>query len=83
MAEALERTINQFLRRWLGLPQSLSNIALSGHSTKLQLPISSLSEEFKVTRAWEVLMFFSIVIAQISFKLTETDDAITKFNNEN
>ncbi len=36
--EALERTISQFLRRWLGLPRSLSNIALYGHYTKLQLP---------------------------------------------
>lgn len=55
--EALERTSSQFLRRWLGLPRSLSNIALYSHSTKLQLPISSLLEEFKVTRVREVLMY--------------------------
>lgn len=39
--EALERTISQFLRRWLWLPRSLC-------STKLQL---------KVIRAREVMMY--------------------------
>ncbi len=66
MVEALERTISQFLRRWLGLPRSLSNIALYGHSSNLQLPISSLSEEFKVTRAREVLMYRDSSDAKVS-----------------
>lgn len=55
--ETLERTISQFLRRWLGLPRSLSSIALYGQSTMLQLPISGLSEEFMVTRAREFMMY--------------------------
>lgn len=55
--EALERMVSQFLGRWLGLPRSLSNITLYSHSTKLQLPISSLSEEFRVTRSREVSMY--------------------------
>ncbi|RXN22985.1 reverse transcriptase [Labeo rohita] len=55
--EALEKSISQFLRRWLGLPRSLSSIALYGHSTKLHLPLSGLSEEFKVARSREVLMY--------------------------
>ncbi|KAK0152038.1 hypothetical protein N1851_006609 [Merluccius polli] len=45
--EALEKSISQFLRKWLGLPRSLSSIALYGHSTKLHLPLSGLTEEFK------------------------------------
>ncbi|XP_053339380.1 uncharacterized protein LOC128510861, partial [Clarias gariepinus] len=57
IVEMLERTISKFLRRWLGLPRSLSSIALYGHSTILQLPISGLSEEFKVTRARELMMY--------------------------
>ncbi|XP_035688709.1 LOW QUALITY PROTEIN: uncharacterized protein LOC118424272 [Branchiostoma floridae] len=57
MVEQLERTISRFLRKWLGLPRSLSNIALYGRSTKLQLSLSGLTEEFKVTRAREVLMY--------------------------
>ncbi|XP_026079824.1 uncharacterized protein LOC113057031 [Carassius auratus] len=55
--EVLEKSISQFLRKWLGLPRSLSSIALYGHSTKLHLPLSGLSEEFKVTRSREVLMY--------------------------
>lgn len=55
--ETLEKTISQFLWRWLVLPQSLSNIALYGHSTMLQLPISGLSEEFMVTCANEPMMY--------------------------
>ncbi|TWW81809.1 hypothetical protein D4764_01G0016240 [Takifugu flavidus] len=55
--EMLEQIISQFLRRWLGLPRSLSSIALYGHSTMLQLPISGLSEEFMVTRARELMMY--------------------------
>ncbi len=49
--EGFERNISQFLCRWLGLPKSLSNIALYGHTNKLQLPFTGLTEEFKVTRA--------------------------------
>ncbi|KAI8506911.1 hypothetical protein Bbelb_153500 [Branchiostoma belcheri] len=55
--EQLERTISKSLRRWLGVPRSLSNIALYGRSTKLRLPLSGLTEEFKVTRAREVMMY--------------------------
>ncbi len=52
--EVLEKSISKFLRRWLGLPWFLSSIALYGHSTKLQLPFSGLTEEFKVTHSREV-----------------------------
>ena len=46
--ESLTKIVSQSLRKWLGLPRSLSNIALYGHSTKLKLPFSSVTEEFKV-----------------------------------
>lgn len=49
--ETLERKVSSCLRRWLGLPRSLSNIALYGNTTMLRLPLKSLEEEFKVTRA--------------------------------
>ncbi|KAK0145691.1 hypothetical protein N1851_015413 [Merluccius polli] len=55
--EGLERKVSGYLRRWLGLPQSLSSIALYGNKNKLRLPFSSLSEEFMVTRAREVLLY--------------------------
>lgn len=55
--EELEKTISQFLWRWLRLTQSLSSIALHGHSTKLHLPLSRLTEEFKVTLSRKVMMY--------------------------
>ncbi|XP_056097411.1 uncharacterized protein LOC130076370 [Rhinichthys klamathensis goyatoka] len=55
--ESFEMRISRFLRRWLGLPRSLSSIALYGQNNKLKLPMSSLSEEFMVTRSREVLQY--------------------------
>lgn len=56
IVEGFEWNISQLLRRWLGLPKSLSSIALYGHIDKLQLTFTSPTEEFKVTRAREVLL---------------------------
>ncbi|XP_049897834.1 uncharacterized protein LOC126388657 [Epinephelus moara] len=55
--ECFERKVSCFLRKWLGLPRSLSSIALYGRNNKLKLPFSSLTEEFMVTRAREVLLY--------------------------
>lgn len=55
--ETLERKVSSHLRRWLGLPKSLSSIALYGRNNKLQLPFKSLEEEFKVTRVREVAQY--------------------------
>ncbi|XP_061878077.1 uncharacterized protein LOC133630482 [Entelurus aequoreus] len=55
--EGFEMRVSRFLHRWLGLPRSLSSIALYGHNNKLKLPISSLSEEFMVTRSRELLQY--------------------------
>jgi len=48
--ETLEKKVRGYLRRWLGLPNSLTYIALYGNTTMLRLPLKSLEEEFKVTR---------------------------------
>ncbi|XP_048863711.1 uncharacterized protein LOC125738598 [Brienomyrus brachyistius] len=55
--ETLERKISSFLRRWLGLPRSLTSAALYSRSNKLQLPFSSLEEEFRVSRTREALVY--------------------------
>ncbi|KAI4876470.1 hypothetical protein NFI96_017397 [Prochilodus magdalenae] len=55
--ETLERKISSYLRRWLGLPRSLTSTALYGKSNKLQLPFSSLEEEFRVSRTREALAY--------------------------
>ena len=49
--EKIEQLVSKHLRRWLGLPPSFTNIGLYGHSTKLQMPISSVTEEYKVAKA--------------------------------
>ena len=56
-AEGFKRRVSKFLRKWLGLPRTLSNIALNGKNTMLKLPFSSLMEEFMVTRKREVLQY--------------------------
>lgn len=48
--ECLERTISRHLRRWLGVPPSFTSIGLYGRTNQLQLPLSSLVEEFKVAK---------------------------------
>ncbi|XP_052251742.1 uncharacterized protein LOC127858578 [Dreissena polymorpha] len=49
--EKLEQMISKHLRKFLGLPPSFTNIGLYGRSTKLQIPISSVVEEFKEAKA--------------------------------
>ncbi|XP_060574030.1 uncharacterized protein LOC132731786 [Ruditapes philippinarum] len=48
--EKLERTVSKHLRRWLGLPPSFTNIGLYSKTAKLQMPINSIVEEFKVAK---------------------------------
>lgn len=55
--ESLERKISGFLRKWLGLPRSLTSAALYGTSNTLQLPFSGLTEEFKVAHTREALQY--------------------------
>lgn len=54
LVEDFERRVKRVLGKWLSLPQNLNGIAMYSQSNKLKLPISSLNEEFKVSRAREV-----------------------------
>ena len=47
---SIEKKVNNFLRRWLGIPPSFTSVGLYIRSGQLQLPISSISEEFKVAK---------------------------------
>lgn len=49
--EVLEQVINKHLRCWLGLPPSFTGLGLYTTSGKLQPPVSSLDENFKVAKA--------------------------------
>ena len=54
MVEALERITSRHIRKWLGVPPSFTSIGLYhvyGKINKLQLPLSSLVEEFKVAKS--------------------------------
>ncbi|XP_063435804.1 uncharacterized protein LOC134716731 [Mytilus trossulus] len=48
--EKLERTINRHLRKWLGVPPSFTTVGLYSRTAKLQLPLTSIVEEFKVCK---------------------------------
>ena len=47
--EKLERMVNSYVRKWLGVPRCLSSIGLYGKGM-LHLPISSLAEEYKCAK---------------------------------
>ncbi len=57
VVEGFEQKVSSYLRRWLGLPRTLSNIGLHGNTNKLSLPFSSVREEFIVARAREHLQY--------------------------
>ena len=48
--ESLERSINRNRRKWLGVPPSFTAVGLYSRTTELQLPISSVVEEFKASK---------------------------------
>jgi hypothetical protein len=65
-AEALERRISSYLRRWLGVPRSFSSIGLYSTGSKLQLPLKGLTEEYKATKVRAVLMLRDSIDKKIS-----------------
>ena len=55
--EEIQRLITAKLKKWLGLPKSLTVDAIYSTSNKLQLPFSSLLEEVKVSKARNLISF--------------------------
>ena len=55
--EEIQRLITAKLKKWLGLPKSLTVDAIYSTSSKLQLPFTSLLEEVKVTKARNLITF--------------------------
>ena len=49
--ETMEWSISKFMKKWLGVPNSLTNVALYSSSTKLKFPKLSLVEEYKLGKA--------------------------------
>lgn len=48
--ESLERVVNWYVCRWIGVPTSFTLIGLYSKTAQLQLPPSSIIEKFKVTK---------------------------------
>lgn len=48
--EGIERRVNKHLRKWLGIPPSFTAVGLYIRGGQLQLPLSSVVEEFKVAK---------------------------------
>ena len=55
-AEMLEKVVSRYLWKWLGVPRSFSSINLYGRENKLQLPLKGVVEEYKATKARQVMM---------------------------
>ncbi len=55
--EGVERKINKYLRKWLGIPPSFTAVGLYIRSGQLQLPLSSVVEEFKVAKCRVVMTY--------------------------
>ena len=55
--EEMQRWITAKLKKWLGLPRTLTVDAIYSSSSKLQLPFSSLVEEVKVVKARNLISF--------------------------
>ncbi|XP_078589523.1 uncharacterized protein LOC144869891 [Branchiostoma floridae x Branchiostoma japonicum] len=48
--EQVDRKISRYIRKWLGVPPGLTSVGLYSTTTKLQLPLSSALEEYKVAK---------------------------------
>ena len=44
---AMEHQLDKYMKRWLGVPNSMTNAALHISHTKVTLPVKSLVKEFK------------------------------------
>ena len=50
VVEKLERKVNRYTSKWLGLPPALSSVVLYSRSTSLRLPLRSIVEEYKLSK---------------------------------
>ena len=48
--EWIQKYSNKYLHKWLAVPPCFSKVGLYTTSENLQIPISSLGEEFKIER---------------------------------
>ena len=54
--ERMELLVNKLLKKWLGVPKSFSSIGLFSSSSKLQLPLKSVLDQYQITKVRKVMM---------------------------
>ena len=54
--EKMENLSNRYLKKWLGVPKSFSSVGLFSTSSKLQLPLKAVTDEYKKTKARQVML---------------------------
>ena len=54
--EEIQKKLTSAIKKWLGLPRSLSTSLMYSRSTKVQLPITALSEEVKAAKVRSAFM---------------------------
>ena len=52
----MEKLANKYLKQWLGVPKSFSSVGLFSNTSKLQLPITSVADEYQTTKARQVML---------------------------
>ena len=55
--EEMQKKITSALKKWLRIPKSFSTDCLYSNSTKLRLPYSSLTEDYKAAKARNLVTF--------------------------
>ena len=55
--EEMQRQITVLIKKWMGIPKNLSNSCLFSKTSKLKLPFTSLTEEFRTIKARNLVTF--------------------------
>ena len=55
--EDLQRHITTMIKKWMGIPKNMSNSYLYSKTAKLKFPFTSLTEEYKATKAIYLVTF--------------------------
>ena len=71
--EQLQKRITLSLKKWLGLPRNLSAKCLYSKSSTLNLPFSSLTEEFKASKSRKMQTYYDSVDSCINGAQTFVD----------
>ena len=55
--EQMQRKITAYLKKWMGIPRSFSTDCMYSKTSKIKLPFTSLTDDFKATKARNMVTF--------------------------